>query len=425
MAPLTKALPIHYGWVILAAGTFGSFMTLPGQTAGVSVFFDPVTADLGISRSWASTAYAAGTLAGILPAPLIGRWIDRRGPRLTASIIAGALALACAYMALVQSGIMLLLGFALLRGTAIGGLSLVSQQVVNLWFVQRRGIAAAAASLGLAAGSMVFPRGTDYLISVYEWRGAYLALALLVAISILPVVALLFRDRPEKFGLTTDAGLPPVAKRHLVEDEPSFTRKEALRTGVFWLLTAVGFLTNAIGTALLLNHFSIMQTAGIARSDAIQVLAVYAGVQAAVTLGTGALLDHYEPRRLVPLAVLLLASACAVPAFGSGVAVSWIYALSLGGAYGSQQAIGAAGYAQYFGRDHLGAIRGVSFIFGISGAAFGPLPFAASIDWTGSYAAALIGGCVLCIACGVASFIVPRPQVPECLPAPVPQAERA
>lgn len=127
-------------------------MTLPGQTAGVAVFFDPITADLHISRTSASIAYATGTLAGILPAPVIGRWIDRRGPRLTATIIAGALALACTHMALVQSELMLLLGFALLRGTAIGGLSLVSQQVVNLWFVQRRGIAAAAAVSALRRG---------------------------------------------------------------------------------------------------------------------------------------------------------------------------------------------------------------------------------------------------------------------------------
>jgi hypothetical protein len=68
-----RASARHYGWVILAAGMFGSFMTLPGQTAGVSVFFDPITADLHISRMWASIAYADGTLAGILPAPVIGR----------------------------------------------------------------------------------------------------------------------------------------------------------------------------------------------------------------------------------------------------------------------------------------------------------------------------------------------------------------
>jgi MFS family permease len=405
---LIKNSPIHYGWIILAAGTFGSFMTLPGQTAGVSVFFDPLTSELQVSRSWASIAYAAGTLAGILPAPVIGRWIDRRGPRLSATIIAATLALACAYMAIVDSGLMLLIGFALLRGTAIGGLSLVSGQVVNLWFVHRRGIAAAAASLGVAAGSMIFPPAIEALISFYGWRGAYLALALLVGATLLPVAALLFRDRPEKYGLTVDAGLPPAIKE--VQEEPSFTRPQALRTGVFWLLTAIGFLTNAIGTALLLNHFSIMQNAGIARTDALLVLSVYAAVQVAVTLGTGALLDRYEPRRLVPIAMLFLALASALPAFGAGVIVSWLYALCLGGAYGSQQAIGAAGYAQYFGRDHLGAIRGVSSLFGVAGAAFGPLPFAASIEWAGNYAAALIGSCVLCVACGAASFAVRRPR---------------
>src|SRR6266478_5801232 len=76
VSPRTSAL--HYGWIILGAGTFGSFMILPGQSAGVSVFFDPITSDLGISRTSASIAYAVGTLAGILPAPVIGRWIDRR-----------------------------------------------------------------------------------------------------------------------------------------------------------------------------------------------------------------------------------------------------------------------------------------------------------------------------------------------------------
>ncbi|MDU6374855.1 MAG: MFS transporter [Bradyrhizobium sp.] len=325
-----------------------------------------------------------------------------------ATIIAGGLALACVFMATVQSATTLLIGFGLLRGAAIGGLSLVSQQVVNLWFVRRRGIAAAAASLGLAAGSLTFPKLIDTLIALCGWRGAYLALAGLVALTILPVAAALFRDRPEKFGLSTDAGLPPATEEP--REEPSFTRGQALRTGVFWLLCAAGFLTNAIGTAFLLNHFSIMRTAGIAHNDALLLLSLLAGFQAVATLGTGFLVDRHEPRQLVPLAMFLLALASALPAFGSGIAVSVLYTLSLGGAYGSQQAISAAGYAQYFGRDHLGAIRGSSFVFGIAGAAFGPLPFAASIDWTGSYAAVLIGCSALCILCGAGAFAVKRPS---------------
>jgi len=422
--PVRAKLPtVHYGWVILGTGTFGSFMTLPGQTAGVSVFFDPITTELGISRTSASIAYAAGTLAGILPAPAIGRWIDRRGPRPTATIIAAGLALACAFMACVQSALMLLIGFALLRGAAIGGLSLVSQQVVNLWFVRRRGIAAAATSLGLSAGSMVFPQLIDFLISLFGWRGAYLALAGFVALTILPVAALLFRDRPEKFGLSPDAGFALAAK--IPRPEPSFSRQQALRTGVFWLLCAAGFLTNAVGTALLLNHFSIMQTAGLAYVDALTLLALAGGVQAIATLGTGFLADRYEPRRLVPLAMGMLALASALPAFSGGIAVSWLYALSLGGAYGSQQAINAAGYAQYFGRDHLGAIRGTSFVFGVAGAALGPLPFAASIDWTESYAAVLTVCCGLSLMCGAAAFVVSCPSTPANKSAiPSPMTER-
>lgn len=120
-------------------------------------------------------------------------------------------------------------------------------------------------------------------------------------------------------------------------------------------------------------------------------------------------MDRYEPRQLVPLAMLMLGLASALPAFGSGFATTVLYALSLGGAYGSQQAINAAGYAQYFGRDHLGEIRGASFVFGIAGAALGPLPFAASADWTGSFTSVLIGCCALCIACGAGAFFVKRP----------------
>jgi hypothetical protein len=75
----------------------------------------------------------------------------------------------------------------------------------------------------------------------------------------------------------------------------------------------------------------------------------------------------------------------------------------------AQQAINAAGFAQYFGRDHLGAIRGASFVFGIAGAAVGPLPFAASADWTGDYAAVLIGCCGFCLACGAGAFLVKQP----------------
>lgn len=399
--------PVHYGWIILAAGTFGSFMTMPGQTAAVSVFFDPLMSDLGITQVQASFAYTVGTLAGILPAPLIGRWVDRRGPRLTATVISVALVAACGAMAMVHSWMALLLGFALLRGAAIGGLSLVSQQVVNLWFVERRGIAAAGASLGLAAGSMVFPALSDTLIHIYGWRGAYLGLAAIVALTMVPVAATFFRDRPERFGLRPDAGL--ASARRTLHEEPSFTRSQSLRTATFWVLCASSFLANAIGTGLLLNHFSVMEAVGLERTAALSLLGPLAGVQAIATLGTGSLIDYTEPKNLVPLSMMALAAATLLAVFGEGPLFGWFYAVALGIALGSHQAVNAAGFAHYFGRDHLGAIRGASFVFGVGGAAFGPLPFSASVVWTGSYSAVLVGCCALCVTCTVFALTVRRP----------------
>ena len=64
-------------------------MTAPGQTVGVSVFVDPMIADLGVSRSEISIAYFVGTLTGATALPSVGRWIDRVGVRRVMLIIGG------------------------------------------------------------------------------------------------------------------------------------------------------------------------------------------------------------------------------------------------------------------------------------------------------------------------------------------------
>ena len=48
---LVARTPFFYGWLVLLAGSFGLFMTTPGQTLGVSVFLDGIIADLALSRT--------------------------------------------------------------------------------------------------------------------------------------------------------------------------------------------------------------------------------------------------------------------------------------------------------------------------------------------------------------------------------------
>lgn len=72
---------MYYGWVVLAISTLGMAATLPGQTAGVSLFIDAFIEDLGLSRSTVSWFYTVATVLGSLALPLVGRLVDRYGPR--------------------------------------------------------------------------------------------------------------------------------------------------------------------------------------------------------------------------------------------------------------------------------------------------------------------------------------------------------
>jgi MFS family permease len=400
------ALPFHYGWLILVGGTIGSFMTLPGQTNGVALFFDPIAADLALTRSQVALAYTIGTLTGALPAPLVGRWIDRQGPRVAAAAIAIAMGLACVVMALTWSPLTLTIGFATLRGATIGGLSLVSQHVINLWFVTRRGMAATAASIGVALGGVVFPQVIDALIRAGGWRQAYLTLGVIVAATMLAIGLLLFRDRPELFGLTPDLGAP--SQRSGETPEPEFTRPEALRTPVFWTLSLANVLVNALGTGLLLNHFDLLARGGVARETAVIVFAPLSITQIVAAVGIGPLVDRFVPHRLVVLPMASMAFACSFVVTVASTTGAFVYGMALGFAYGSFQAINAAVYAHYYGRKHAGEIRGLTFVITIVGAALGPLPF----GWAsahGGYFPVLIAGATSCVLAAIANLIIKPP----------------
>lgn len=387
---LMAALPFPYAWVILAAAGFAAFMTTPGQTVGVSALFDPIMEGLGVTRGAASGAYAVGTLLGILPAPFVGHWIDRHGVRPAAAVIGLGLAAACLGMALVRSALELTVAFALLRGAAVGGLTLLAQHVVNLWFVRQRGVAAAVVVGGTALGGVVFPLAIDALLPMVGWRANYLGLGAVMAAVVVPLMVLLFRGTPEQYGLKPDLGARPGAEPAPVE-EPRVTLRAAMRTYAFWILTAAGFLSNMIGTALLLHQVSILATGGLSRTAAVALLAPMAAVQAVAIPASGVLIDRIGVRRLLPLLLVVLGASAVFAAAAHSVIGGWAYALALGAALGGLNTAQAAGYAEAFGRSNMGSIRGAGFLASVLGAALGPLPPIWSLAATGRYDPALWG----------------------------------
>ena len=374
--------PVYYGWVALAAGTFGLMMTTPAQTVGVSVFLDPIIADLGASRADVSLVYTLGTLAGALALPWVGRSIDRRGPRLAVGWIAVGLALACVYMSTVTSLVALAIGFVFLRGLGQGALSLVSLHVINVWFVRRRALAVGLTGIGMAVATAAFPPLIEMLIGAFGWRTAYAALGALIAVSVLPLGLAFYRGHPERFGQLPDGRAAPGVR--VVVDEPAFTATEARRTTAFWLLGGSVAVLSALGTGLIFHHFDLMATRGIDRTAAAVVFAPFALVIAATNVGAGALIDRLDPR--VPVvAMLVLQAAGLVTASAVGPGTLALYGVVLGVTQGLMGVVSGSLFARVFGRAAIGGIKGTAQTLSVGGAAAGPVLLALGAPLLGGY----------------------------------------
>jgi len=165
-----------------------------------------VVADLGLPRERVLVLYGLGTLIGILPAPSPGgsSIVSARGGR-SASFV-----MAVAWPAPPWRGrrgrSVLPSAFTLLRGTAIGGLSLVSGHMINLWFEPLSRAGQCHRDDGLALGGLAVPAAAEQLAIAYGWRVAYLALGATVVAIMLPFGLIFFRNRPQSYGLMPDFG---------------------------------------------------------------------------------------------------------------------------------------------------------------------------------------------------------------------------
>ncbi len=376
---VVKASPVYYGWVILTVATFGIFMTTPGQTISVGVVLDRIIADLGLSRTTVSLMYTFATLTGSFALPFVGRFIDQRGPRITVILVSAAFALACVFMGFIQGIVMLFIGFTLIRSLGQGSLSMVSQHVINIWFVRRRGLAIGLSGLGGAAVFALFPLLLENLLRVFDWRSTYMILGGMVALTILPLGAWLYRGHPELYGLEPDGS----AQSKPLQEE-TFTAQEARKTITFWLYVVALFSIAALGTALIFHNYDIFAEQNLNRSMATQVFLPVGFVMLMSNMITGYLLDRLPPRFILSFAQLCLAG---VLIFSTLLTEQnfMLYGIAFGFTQGMMGAIGAVVFAYYFGRKHLGSIKGQVTTINVAGTAFGPLIFSAGKDVFGSY----------------------------------------
>ena len=411
-ASWTARLPFFYGWVILGVCALGMFTSGPGQTYGVSVFVNPIIEELGWSRTSVSGLYTAGSLTAAAAMFLVGRLLDQYGARMVLPAVVILFGFALMFISMASQQWHLYAGFALIRILGQGSLTLIPTTVIAVWFVRLRGRVMALNSLGSVVSQAAFPPLITILIASYGWRSAWVVLGVVVWLLMLAPAVLLIRRTPESVGLLPDGdGVPSEGETPpAVSDEVNFTLPEALRTRAFWLLIFAGSSQSLIGTALVFHHVSVMDSLGLDAVVAASALSVIAPGALSGTFLAGFLCDRFPNRfvltggQLVLILAMLLTFVMAQPWHAIA------YGAMLGLAGGSLMTSAAVIWPNYYGRAHLGSIRGVVTAGMVASAALGPLPFGFLFDVSNSYTLAVTIFLALPVACAAAALAATPPR---------------
>jgi MFS family permease len=406
------------GWRIVALAAVALGMTGPGQTAGVSVFIDPMMAALDLTRSQVSGAYLLGTLAGATAMPRLGRLIDDRGARIAMALVGGLFGVALAGMGGVQGLVTLFLGFTGIRLLGQGALSLVATTGVAPWFARRRGLAmGVTTAVGSALLSLVPVFSRSVLIPAVGWRASWVVLGAAVWFIVVPIALRGMIDRPSDVGQEPDGDAPLEAEAAKAADAEaaavSFTRRQAMRTPMFWAVAGAVAATGMIGTGLAFHQIDLLGAQGLTPIEAAANFIPQTIAALTTTLVVGSMVDRFAARWVLAVSMVLLAAAMVMVPFVAPGAIAVIYGMTVGGAGSSARALEAASFPKLYGLRHVGSIRGVVTSISVASTAFGPLALSTGHDLTGSYVQVLLALLVLPLGVTILGLFAKVPNRPD------------
>jgi MFS family permease len=412
-----RGLPVaaryYHGWFVLLVAAAAMVGTLPGRSQGLGLITEPLLADIGISRVryaelnfWATIIGAAGALG-------IGQIVDRFGSRVVLTAVSLLLGLVVAAMSRAASIAELAVWLTLTRAVGQSALSVVSIAIVGHWFVRKIDAAMAVYSIVLSVGFMLAFPLVGALVQSWGWRGAWLAVAVVLLAGLTPLAWAVVRRGPEACGLEADGD--PAAPAPRTEPRPGlegYRWTEALTTPAFWVFAAGTALYGLVASGIGLFNESILAQRGFGPDIYYRSLVVTALTGLIGNFAGGWLASRMPLARLmaVPLFVLT-AGLVALPYLGSELQVmAWASTMGLGG--GLVMVLFFSVWPRVFGRLHLGRIQGAAQALTVLASAVGPLLLAWCVEITGSYAdmffllAAVIG----VLACAALAVSIPPPR---------------
>jgi MFS family permease len=365
-----------YAWVVVAALSVTEIISWGILYYAFPVVLQSVERDLGASRAAVTGAFSVALGVSALAAVPVGRWIDRSGPRalMTAgSCLAAGLLLAWSRVESLGALYVVWAGMGLAMAAVLYEPAFVA---IVQWFPHRRDRALLVVTLAGGLASTIFLPVTAGLLERFGWRTTIQILAAFLAVTTIPIHALVLRSVHSAPRSKND--LPPP----LAEGAPLSL---AIRTGIFWILAFAFFVSTF--------------TAGTVSVHGIPYLTLrgYSAPYAAIALGWMGAMQLLGRLAFVPIASRLgvkVATATIFFAQGAGMVLLAIVTrlpslipviVLLGAANGMATLARATMVADVFGRRYYGSVNGAIGLWANGGRAVSPVGASLLGVWLGGY----------------------------------------
>ena len=415
LQPDPELVKIFYGWRMTAAACGIQFLLAALLMQSFGLYIAALSDELGWSKTALSGAAALQSVEAAIIGPVLGWVVDRFGPQ--SMIRWGMVIFGMGLLSLSQ--IDTLTGFyvsAILMaiGTSLCGYFPLSVALVQ-WFERYRARALSIMSLGLAMGGLAVPV-VAWAMQSFGWRAAALGSGVVAIVVGIPM-ARIIRRRPEDHGEFIDGIAPIVSNTPLQEDSGKqpivheFTAKEALRTQAFWMLAIGHGLALLVVTAVNVHAITHMKEGlGYSVSEAgLVIMLMTVGQMGGVLLGAS-MGDRYDKRVVSALCMVSHMVGLLCLTYATHVSALAAFAAFHGVAWGLRGPFMQAIRADYFGRNAIGMILGLSAAIIAVGQVAGPMVAGMLADLTGNYR---LGFTLLALVAGLGSLsfmLAKKPQ---------------
>ncbi len=380
---------------------FLSIFIIFGIRLSFSVFFAEFVLGEGWSNEASAAIFSLNMLVFAATAPLAGLALDRWGPRpvfgLGVLTMAGGLWLCSRANSLED----LLLAYGFIGGVGLGitGLGPVASVLAGWTTPANRGRAIGIAFAGTGLGALLFAPLSNWLIVSFGWRDAYLALALICLLILLPLMAGGLRKPPPSLSTQRPGRASGLAWRKL------------LRNRVFWALMIAAATTMGPVRSLTVHQIAYMESVGVDRATAANVVGFGGLLTSGFFISLGWVSDRFGRATAYSIGALGLLSAVGALVLMRAVdfpPLLLIYALLFALGEGARSSQTTALASDVFQRQGLGFINGLVGGLGGLGAALGPWLVGRLRDESGGYDGGLLVVVAMVLISVAAFFFIAR-----------------